>query len=118
MVGSALVIAFYFIRFKRFEDKIIQYLTDAIKTDPLIYFSFDDSSIRARTPNAEVTYHWSRIVRFNENEGDLYLYDDPKHIWMIISEEKIGADNYRHFREQLVVSQNTTKNSKNGGWTN
>jgi hypothetical protein len=103
MIGSALVIALYFIRFRRFEDKSIQYLTDAIKTDPLIYFSFDETSVRIRTTNTEAIFQWSRTVRFNENEGDLYLYDGTNQIWNIISVEKIGADNYQHFRALLDI---------------
>ena len=111
MTGSFIVIAVFFIRFKLLEGKIVTYLTEAIKIDPVIYFSFDEASIRIRTTNTEVTFQWAKIERSNENQGDIYLYDSHNQPWCIISEEKIGAEEFQRFKGLLdrEMSLKTTR---------
>lgn len=101
LLGSFLVVAIYFIRFKIYQDKIVAYIQKNIEIQPSFQFWFDDQAIYQRGSSFEGKFNWSVIVRYSENQGDLYLYDSTNQIWNIISEEKIGAENFQRFRALL-----------------
>lgn len=81
-------------------DKLLNF-GESRKRNPL-HFSFDESTFTTADNDYKLDTNWSAVKRFDENEGDLYLFSIQDELMTIISEQKIGSENYSTFRDHLI----------------
>lgn len=64
-------------------------------------FSFDEKGMSKKFKDFSNANAWKLVFQYKENEGDLYLYTNRKHLFDIISKKQIGEENYQLFLEIL-----------------
>lgn len=74
-----------------------------------ILFSFDESCFTVANDEYKLDTNYSAVKRFDENDGDLYLFSVHDELMNIISKQKIGSENYSAFRNHLINGQKNNK---------
>jgi len=105
-----LFMLYYYLKFRSVFAKFKKELHKAKAHDT--QFSFDTNGIRYKTKNTDVTFQWDIISNYIENEGDLYLFQDNKKLFNIISSTTIGKENYSKFKEILYSKLELKKQAK------
>lgn len=112
MVFAIIVLNIHDMRFQVYADETLTRMAEDVRSMPRFYFSFDEHGMYVRETSFQTKFRWSEISYYNENDGDLYLFDKQKKIWRIISEEKIGTEAYQRFKGLLDREMSPKTNRK------
>ncbi|MFN5417812.1 MAG: hypothetical protein ACK5B9_12210 [Flavobacteriia bacterium] len=93
---------YYYMKFKRYFSLISKEIDKNKQIhDQEFVFSFDEKGMSKKFKDFSNTNAWKLVFQYKENEGDLYLYTNGKHLFDIISKKQIGEVNYQLFLEIL-----------------